>query len=259
MGFVKTPQELSHYYERRVREFPDARMMGVVFNSDAELSRRLLPPPLSLPDVPGGLIFIAEYRETNLGPGYLEAALFLRCSDEGVSGSYCLSMPIQSEPNRLHNGRDIYGFPKKHANIQFEYSETSAYGCVERHGVRFVELKLEIGGTLPALPPTGPTYLFKGMPKVSLEPGFDGPVYLISQKTVVEPRKVQIGAPELRFQPSEHDPWSELEGVQPTFGFLIESSNRMLPGEILAEVDGDAYLPHYFRLNDALVSERQDS
>ena len=250
MSFVKTSEELERYYRLRVREFPEARMMGVMFSADLDLTRKLLPRPLEQSPMPGGLLFIAEYGDTNLGPGYREAALFLRCSYEGRPGSYCLSMPIDSDANRLHNGRDIYGFPKKAAKIHFEHNGNEAHGWVERNGVRFVELSIETTGSLPELPPSGPTYLFKGMPKADLTPGFDGPVFLVAQQTEVKPKSIDIGTAELAFQPSESDPWSELEGLEPMMSFVIESSNRMLPGEVLAEVDPDSYLPHYFRMTD---------
>ncbi len=94
MGFVKTTEELQRYYGQRVRVFPEARMMGVMFGADADLTRALLPPALEQAAVPGGLLFIAEYGETNLGPGYREAALFLRCRYRGAPGNYCLAMPI---------------------------------------------------------------------------------------------------------------------------------------------------------------------
>ena len=255
MGFVKTNEELNRYYAQRVRVFPKARMMGVMFGADAAVTRALLPPPLEQAAVPGGLIFIAEYGDTNLGPGYREAALFLRCRYQGVAGNYCLAMPIDSQASRMHNGRDIYGFPKKTARIHFEESGGHAHGWVERNGVRFIELDIDLTGELPDLPPSGPTYLFKAMPRADLQPGFDGPVLLVGQRTEVSPRRIQIGPADLRMQPSGDDPWSELADLRVSLAFCIESSNTMLPGEVLAEVDAEAYLPHYFRMTD-LFSEQ---
>jgi acetoacetate decarboxylase len=250
MGFVKTEQELSRYYALKVRDFPQAMMMGVMFSADPDLTRACLPPPLEQADMPGGLMFIAEYGETNLGPGYREAALFLRCKYEGQPGSYCLSMPIDSDPNRLYNGRDIFGFPKKEASIRFEHDAKHALGSVERRGVRFVEIEISLEGSLPQLPPMGPTYLFKASPRIDLEPGFDGPVLLASQQTEIDARSVAIGSATVRFQPSEADPWSEFESLTPLMGFVIESSNRVLPGRVLTTVDPDAFLPHYFKMTD---------
>ena len=250
MGFVKTEAELAKYYALKVREFPDAKMLGVMFAADPHQTRALLPPPLEQADMPGGLVFIAEYGATNLGPGYREAALFLRCKYRGKPGSYCLSMPIDSEPNRLHNGRDIFGFPKKAATIHFESDAGSAHGWVERLGIRFIEISMTKTGTMEELPPTGPTYLFKASPRIDLDRGFDGPVFLAEQQTEVRPKSIALGTAEIRFAASEADPWIELETMSVLMAFQIDSHNRMLPGKILAEVDGTAFLPHYFKMTD---------
>ena len=136
-SFVTTREELDRYYALGVRRFAGARMMGAIFEADADVTASLLPPPLEQAPTPGGLIFIAEYPDTNMGPGYREAALFLRCAFRGVEGSHCLSMPIDDE-TRMVNGRDIFGLPKKMASIGWERSGNRVSGWVERKGVRFV-------------------------------------------------------------------------------------------------------------------------
>jgi acetoacetate decarboxylase len=257
MGFCKTPEELAAWYANPVREFPQATMAGVMFTADSERTRALLPPPLEQADMPGGLIFVAEYGANNLGAGYREAALFLRCSYNGVPGAYCLSMPIDSPPDRMHNGRDIFGFPKKAARIHFERDDSGAGGWVERNGVRFLELRVETMAALPELPPQGPTYLFKASPRIDLQPGFDGPVLLCEQKTEILPRSIGIGTASLTIRPSAADPWSDLGDVEVLMAFVIDSHNRMLPGRVLAEVDGAAFLPHYFKMTDFGAEEVQ--
>jgi acetoacetate decarboxylase len=250
MGFVKTKEELDRYYGLGVRKFYGARMLGVMFETKEQIVHRLLPPPLEMPDSPGGLMFIANYPETNLGPGYNEAALFLRCKYQGEAGSYCLSMPIDSEEDRMHNGRDIFGFPKKMAKIHLERNGQEVIGWVERKGVRFVEIKANLTGRLPSLPPLGPTFLFKAMPRIDLKPGFDGPVLLCKQKTDIEMKSFEIGSADVRFQHSESDPWDEVELTKIVLAFYIISDNTMQPGKVLTEVDGHAYLPYYFKMLD---------
>ncbi|MFH2128796.1 MAG: acetoacetate decarboxylase family protein [bacterium] len=250
MGFVKTQQELEHYYQLGVRRFIGARMLGVMLETQPETVARLLPPPLQPADTPSGLIFIAEYPETNLGPGYREAALFLSCTYQAEKGSYCLSMPIDSEESRLFNGRDIFGFPKKMADIHLERTGTAVTGWVERHGIRFVEVRAELTDSLPGLPDMGPNFLFKASPRIDLKPGFDGPVLLCRHKTEIDMKRLEIGTAELLLQASDFDPWQELAGAAVTLAFFLESDNTMLPGEVLTEVDGTAYLPYYFKVTD---------
>lgn len=249
MGFVKTPEELDSYYDLAFRKFYDASMLGVLFETRPEIVQRLLPPPLEPADAPGGMIFIADYPKTNLGPGYREGALFLRCEYKGEAGSYCLSMPIDNEP-RMHNGRDIYGFPKKLAKIHMERSGQEIEGWVERNGVRYVEIKARITGSLPELPELGPIFLFKAMPRADLQPGFDGPVFLVRQKTEIDMKTIDIGTAELTLRESPTDPWAEVEVTNVAAAFHLISDNTMQPGKVLAEVDPGSYLPYYFKMTD---------
>ncbi|MCC7386602.1 MAG: acetoacetate decarboxylase family protein [Deltaproteobacteria bacterium] len=247
MGFVKTPAELAAYFETPARLFPGAQMLGALFQTRPEIVARLLPPPLEPAEEPGALVFIAEYPKTNLGPGYREAALFLKCRYQGEAGTYCLSMPIDSEEVRCSNGRDVFGFPKKLAKIHLERSGSQVHGWVERRGIRFFELKVELMAELPALAPTGPSFLFKALPRIDLQPGFDGPVLLCKQTTEIALSSLEVGVPELRFHDSPHDPWSEVEVTDVIAGFYLISDNTMRPGEVIAKVDGDAYLPYHFK------------
>lgn len=249
MGFVKTQAELDAYYKLSHRKFYDANMLGVLFETKPEIVERLLPPPLEPADTPGGMMFIAHYPKTNLGPGYFEGALFLRCQYGGEAGSYCLAMPVDSEP-RMHNGRDIYGFPKKLAEISLTRDDRQVEGWVERYGIRFVQIKAELTGTLPELPELGPIFLFKAMPSADLERGFDGPVLLVRQKTDLEMKTLDIGNADLTLTDSPYDPWAEIEITNVMIAFYLVSDNTMNPGRVVAEVDPESYLPYYYKMTD---------
>lgn len=250
MGFVKTADELERYYRQGVREFPNAQILGVLFETRKDIVSRLIPPPLEPAPSPTGLMFIAEYPETNLGPGYREAALFLNCTYGQEQGSYCLSMPIESEESRLYNGRDIFGYPKKQATIHLEKNGSRVSGWVERRGTRFVEISALMSGSLPEMPPMGANFLFKAMPRIDLKPGFDGPVLLCRQKTEIRMKRLEIGTADLVLSWSEDDPWAELDNPTVVMAFYLISDNTMLPGTVLAEVDADAYLPYSFKATD---------
>ncbi len=250
MGFTKTEQELAGYYELGARRFVDARMLAVMFTTREEIAARLLPPPLEPDDMPRGMMFIAEYPETNLGPGYREAALFIGCKYQGEAGNYCLSMPIDSEEVRLVNGRDIFGFPKKAARIHYEEDGDTVRGWVERGGVRFVEIEANLMAEMPELPESGPNFLFKASPRIDLQPGFDGPVLLCSQKTDVKPKKIRVGSAQVELKPSDMDPWAEVELVDVIVAAHLVTDNTMQPGKVITEVDGEAFLPYYFKMVD---------
>ncbi len=250
MGFTKTKQELEGYFGLGVRKFTGARILGVMFETRQETVKNLLPPPLEPLDSPTGMMFIANYPETNLGPGYREAALFLGCSYEGEPGNYCLSMPIDSEESRLYNGRDIFGLPKKKASIHLEEDDSRVTGWVERHGIRLVEIDAQLSGSLPDFPVPGPNFLFKAMPRIDLSPGFDGPVLLCRQQTDIEMKSLRIGTAEVKLRQSSADPWHEVEIVNVIVAYHLISDNTMQPGKVLREVDPQGFMPYYFKMTD---------
>lgn len=250
MGFVKTEEELNAYYSLGVRKFIGAEMLGVLFETKPEIVSRLLPPPLVPADAPTGLMFIANYPETNLGPGYKEAALFLHCRYKEEQGSYCLSMPLDGPESRIYNGRDIFGFPKKMADIHLEKIEQEVHAHVSRHGIRFVEIGATLTDSFPSLPEMGANFLFKASPRIDLKPGFDGPVLLCRHKTDIQMKRLDIGTGTLSLTQSDDDPWAELDNPKVTLAFYLVSDNTMLPGSVITEVDPDAYLPYYFTMTD---------
>lgn len=159
-------------------------------------------------------------------------------------------MPIDSEEDRMHNGRDIFGFPKKMAKIHLEKNNSEVLGWVERKGIRFVEIRANMTGRLNEMPKLGPTFLFKAMPGIDLKPGFDGPVLLCKQQTDIEFKSIEIGSAQITLKESWADPWAEIEITKIIIAFYLVSDNTMRPGEVLTEVDPKLYLPYYFKMID---------
>ncbi len=251
MGFVKTSEEIGRYYGHAVREFPGAEMLGFLYETDPKIVARLLPPPLEPAAEPWVLVYLSRFPETNLGPGYREGAMFLRCQYRGEIGNYCLSMPLDGSDDRIFNGREIYGFPKKTGTVHLARDGEVATGWIERKGIRFVTVTANLAVKMDEPPlKVGPSFLFKFMPSANLEPGFDGPVLLVRQKTEVAYHAFEMGPGEIAFQDSPFDPWSEVRCVQPITAYHFTSTNRMLPGEVVGEADPSAFLPHSFARTD---------
>ena len=156
----------------------------------------------------------------------------------------------------MHNGRDVFGFPKKMADIHLQREGQKVHGWVAREGIRFLEIHMELTDTLLELPPMGPTFLFKAMPKIDLTPGFDGPVFLASQTTDIELKSLELGHADLTLRESLHDPWVEIKNPEVMAAFYLVSDNTMQPGKVLAEVDPEAYLPHYYKMTDFSTGEQ---
>lgn len=250
MGFVKTKEELDYYFNLSTREFTDAQILGILYETEPEIIEKVLPPPLTPTPEPWALSFISHYPVTNLGPGYHESALFVRCQYNGEIGNYCLSMPIDDEA-RMHNGRDIYGFPKKLAHITLKRDGNSVEGRIERLGYTVATIRTELENAMEESPiKPGPNFLYKYLPAVDLSRGFDGKVFLIRQQNELETQSFEMGPGEITFGNSPHDTWREITVKKVISAFYMVNNIYLRPGAVVGEADPEAFLPYSFIMTD---------
>jgi len=103
----------------------------------------LIPSPLESGNEPDGMVFVANYPETNFGVSYLESALFLNVKHNEDEGIYCLSMPVSNDMTMI-GGRETFGYPKKIGNILFEKQGDDVRGWTERGGTRFLDISAKL-------------------------------------------------------------------------------------------------------------------
>jgi acetoacetate decarboxylase len=261
MGFVKTLEEISEKYRDRA-EFYDAEVLTVYFETKTEIVKRLLPPPLKPSAMPVGAAFVANYPGTNFGVTYLESALFLLAQHNGEEGVFCLAMPVTNDI-ALILGREVFGYPKKMAEIHFEREGNDVRGWTERHSIRFFEVKAKLTGKFNdeiaqkmltegmESNPDVVVYNFKYFPAPARD-GFDYNPRLIKEVVKRNPKTIEMGEAELILRPSEHDPWSDVEIVRVLGAMYTVGDNTMLPGSVVAEVDQAEFAPYAFMKLDAL-------
>jgi len=257
MGFVKSQDELKRIARGKggLYEFYDAEMLVVMWDTKPDIVKRLLPPPLKPTRRPLATAFIAHYPKTNFGPFYYEGALFLRAEFEGIEGNYCLAMPVTRDL-AMAGGREEFGYPKKIADIQFKHDVNSVGGHVERHGIRFFEVRTKLTGktnteefqslVLNETTEEGVVaYNFKH-PFAPDDSGFDYKPRLVRERTILRPNVAEWGEAEVFLAHSEHDPWAEVEVVRVLGAVYTVGNNTMLRGDVVAEVDPVAFEPYAY-------------
>ena len=213
---------------RETADFYDAEMLTVWWETKPKIIKKLLPPPLKPLDTPIAYAFVAHYPKTNFGVTYNEGALFLTCEFEGVEGGYCLAMPVTNDI-AMAGGREVFGFPKKIANIYFKREKRDAEGWIERLGTCFFEVTAKLNGR-----PNSSEFIqlftertgggpVTEIPSVSFNykhfPSPDGQFYdyiprLVQQETVLRPTEFKLGSTEITLRSSDSDPWGEVEIVR---------------------------------------------
>jgi acetoacetate decarboxylase len=103
-------QRLPDYYKR-------VSMLLFDYVTDAGAAAALLPAPLELTDPPTATLVFAEYPWSTLGP-YNEVAQALKCTYRGQPMYYAVRLHVTAD-SAMAAGREIAGFPKKMARIDF--------------------------------------------------------------------------------------------------------------------------------------------
>lgn len=107
-----------------------ARSLSVTFETEAEAVRQALPSVLGVPATPTADLSFFEYPFTTLGT-YREAILSLIVEHRGRQMLYIQQIMVDTEPPMLA-GREIWGFPKKLAAIEFGVDRDLFYGTMSR-------------------------------------------------------------------------------------------------------------------------------
>ncbi|MGD0354504.1 MAG: acetoacetate decarboxylase family protein [Dehalococcoidia bacterium] len=261
MGFVQSWEDLAKLVEaRQTSEFYDAEMLTVMWETKPEIVKRLLPAPLAPAPKPIATAFVAYYPKTSFGPPYYEGALFLRAVYDGVEGNYCLAMPVTGDL-AMAGGREVFGYPKKMANIQLKRNGSTMEGSLERHGLCFFKLCVKLTGT-----PNTSEFVDIVLNSSSEEgtvsynvkhffasdgSGFDYNPRLIREKVILRPKLAELGEAEVELGHSDYDPWSEVEIVRILGAAYAVGDNTMLKGDVVAELDPIAFAPYAFLKWDA--------
>lgn len=150
--------------------FHDNRTLIVVFKAVAEVVRRLVPEPL-VPN-PAGLMFVYFGRLNVETPPlgdirYLEAGIGVPAifPATGVLGNYAVCLYLD-EALPIAAGREIWGWPKKDAEMAFQEENGRVECRVERHGKVLMSLRATPARRIPvaSAQPQLPWFLQKIIP-----------------------------------------------------------------------------------------------
>ena len=259
MGFVRSLQEIMSY-RRPTTDFYGAEMLTVFWETKPETVAKLLPPPLKPAKQPLAMAFIANYPRTNIDVVYKESGLYLRAVYNGEEGGYCLAMPVTNDI-AMAGGREVFGFPKKMADIHFQRDGNSVEGWTERRAIRFMEVRARLTGKfndpaaqeiVMAMRSTAAdgsikviTYNFKHFP--APEGGaFDYNPRLVKVESARKSKEMLFGEAEIIFRHSDYDPWAEVEVVRMLGALYTVGDNSILSGKSVAEVGFLEFLPYAF-------------
>lgn len=229
-------------------KLPDLWSTGVhaVWETDPDALAQVLPPPLKPAVQPyvRATINQVDIFGTPLGA----AAISVACAHGAEEGWYSLVMPMTTE-RALIGGREVFGEPKKLAEVVVDRDGDQVAGMVTRHGVTFAEIRGRIAAALePPAPFVKVDWYLKFLPAVD-GTGFDADPMLVRCVRTEKTRTLNAVEGEVILRESAFDPVADLPVlrlVETTFG--QKSSDQR--GEVVARLDPQEILPYVHQRYD---------
>ena len=186
------------------------RSISVAFETDLDAAVEVLPAALAVPEPATAVLSFFEYPWTTFGP-YNEVILSLRVEHRSRPMNYVMHIAVTTEPPMLA-GREIWGFPKKLAQIEFKSERDMIYGTLERPaGVRLASAIVRPERPAPSGPSSAPPAVsMRLIPSVE-ENGRPVCAEIIETFTDVKVHESWSGTGSIAFaEASRLDPWSRL-------------------------------------------------
>ncbi len=222
----------------------EVRSIRAIYETDPELIAALLPRPLEPAARPEVHVIVSDV--TIHLPGEmtfpLGAGTFgVTCRCDGVDGLYPITMPMTTE-GAVVAGREIYGEPKKLADVTLTEEDGVHVGRITRMGITYVELR---GRALREQKPTDRTdraYTFKVLPSPPPAQGFDVDPLLCELEWKLKMSSSTVLDGEVILSDSPFDPVADLP-VRKVVALELEVSDVESGGKVLKPVKGEWLLP----------------
>jgi acetoacetate decarboxylase len=230
---------VSYLYGKPPLVWKDMRVQLVVYETDIENVRRVVPEPLEARTN----IVIAWISEFELGTtqgGFKEAAIYVQVEHNGVKGDYEPFLYVNSHLP-LTGGREIWGFQKKMAEIGLHHEYEAVRGQVDRLGHQIIKMLVvpEEQTTMDEVPwSEAGVYSLKYIPGAEEgEPALRQLVLTPGEFTAQE-GKLFAGRASIIYERSEIDPTYLLEPKRIIRGFFGQGDLYLPLGKIVHRYEG---------------------
>ncbi len=165
MAFVKTAEEIAAIEKvLATPRFTGARRAHLRFLTTPEFVEQVLPPGLAPGAQPMVAVTIGEFGSNCVGD-FAGATISIPARYGAVEAAYVLTM-FMSTDHAIVFGRDLFGEPKKQADIELKITGNQLHGTVDRMGVRLMDLSLGLGEDTGPARNQGATFNIKAQPSV---------------------------------------------------------------------------------------------
>lgn len=219
--------------------YRDCPLMVIPFIAGPGVTRRLVPEPLEPNPDDVAYVAVGHLHNDKLGSTH-EAFIVVPSSDGTREGNYAVFLYLENDAC-VTSGREIWGWPKKLAEIDLVESPERMAATVRRGGADLIAASVaperETAADDLGLSPVW--FNLKVVP--SVVEGAPPEVLQLTATTFadLEVRDVRSGRAELAFGSTGHDPLAELMGVREVAaGHRMTMAFRLLHGEVVHDYLG---------------------
>jgi acetoacetate decarboxylase len=198
-------------YEPPPYEYRGNRSINILFRTTPETLRALVPTELT-PN-PDSLLFIYVAQFNVVAPirfSYMEAGIGVPATFSDTAGQYAVYLYLD-RAGAIVPGREIYGWPKKDAELSFIEENEGITAQVVREGVTLVDARLQRSARIDSIPPqpATPWFNLKLIPSVKKNAPPDV-MQLTSTLMRSETRELYTGSATLELGSSISDPLGDI-------------------------------------------------
>jgi acetoacetate decarboxylase len=189
--------------------YKNAEAISVSFETDAEAAAALVPEGLTVPSPAIVTVGIYNYHFSTLG-AYYEALMAISVTFNGAPAAY-IPLIVVDNDQAMTAGREIWGYPKKLANISLKRSGEAVIGTVERPtGNRLCTAVVQPEAPAKVEPSSAPGLCLRVLPTpYPTEDGRPDRAQLIATRVTQEVHSNWVGRSSLSFGAiSQIDPWA---------------------------------------------------
>ncbi|PJK18213.1 acetoacetate decarboxylase family protein [Mycolicibacterium goodii] len=231
---------LSPLYTEPPFEYRDAWQQLILFRSDPDVIRKLLPAELE-PAPDGDLnLTLSRFHVSGFG-SYNEAILCAAATLRGEPVNHALYLILDNDI-AVCGGREIWGFPKKIGRLTFDERDGVMTTSVERGGIDLISASIEVGPLLAnnVLDDASLSYTnFKLIP--SVKNGAPPEVQQLTKTTLTnfELKRIYRGRATLNFNESPVDHLSKLPIREIVDAFYYNADFTLGDGEVVHDYIAD--------------------
>lgn len=246
---METIPHRSPLFKPLPRHYDDFEKISVICRAPMDAVKRLLPPPF---DFVSDVIEVFVYRcgkVTDMSvPGapirsYMESGIAIQASIDGVIGGHVAYEYVTTD-DAMAPGREIWGYPKKLADVNWQNRDGTIASQTVRNGQRLIELEFTPGDVDFDKPVLQPRLQIKKIPRADGR-GYDVHQVVLNRldkwtlhEAVKGHARVSLGGVEIM------DPLFDLGPLEILGAEKIRGEFELGYGEIFKELDLAATWKH---------------